>query len=121
MNKIYKITLPWPYKELNPNARFHWSVVSKIKKRYRGECYILAKQSFVEAPKTEKIHLFVDFYKPDRRERDQDNFEASMKSGYDGLADALGVNDSRFVIHPIVRDEILKGGKVIITITGSPE
>lgn len=37
------------------------------------------------------------------------------------LADALGVNDSRFFIHPFVKDEIVKGGKVKITITGHPE
>jgi crossover junction endodeoxyribonuclease RusA len=127
-----KISLPWPPKELNPNCKktknksgktvsLHWSKKAPITKKYRQDCYYLTKQAAVELPTTEKIHLFVDFYKPDRRHRDQDGMESSMKAGYDGIADALGVNDSRFVIHPFVRDEIVKGGKVIIEIIGNPE
>lgn len=116
-----KITLPWPPKQLNPNARVHWSKKARVGKKYRRECYILAKQEDVELPKTDKLHLFVDFYQPDHRNRDQDNMEAAMKSAYDGIADALGVNDSRFIIHPFVRDDVVKGGKVTITITGNPE
>jgi crossover junction endodeoxyribonuclease RusA len=33
---------------------------------------------------------------PDRRARDLDNMLASIKSGLDGLADALEANDRRF-------------------------
>jgi len=116
-----KITLPWPSKQLSPNARVHWSEKARVAKKYRAQCYILAKQAKVELPKADKLHLFVDFYQPDHRGRDQDNIEAMLKSAYDGIADALGVNDNRFVIHPFVRDEIVKGGKVTITITGHPE
>jgi len=118
---LNKITLSWPPKQLNPNARVHYQQKARVVKKYRAECYILTRQSGVELPKTDKIHLFVDFYQPDKRRRDQDNIEASMKAAYDGIADALGVNDNRFVIHPFVRDEIINGGKVIITITGNPE
>jgi crossover junction endodeoxyribonuclease RusA len=116
--KMNKITLPWPPKQLSPNARVHWAIKARIVKKYRADCYYLARQENVDLPKSEKIHLFVDFYQPDRRRRDQDNIEASMKAAYDGVADALLVNDSRFIIHPFVKDEIVKGGKVTITITG---
>lgn len=119
--RVNKITLPWPPKQLSPNARVHWAQKARAAKKYKKDCFILTKQAEVELPKTDKLHLFVDFYQPDNRKRDQDNIEASMKAGYDGIADALGVNDSRFVIHPFVRDEIIKGGMVIITITGHPE
>jgi crossover junction endodeoxyribonuclease RusA len=118
---LNKITLPWPPKQLSPNARVHWAQKARVGKKYREDCYILTKQVVVEFPKTEKIHLFVDFYQPDKRNRDQDNIESSCKFLFDGVADALGVNDNRFVIHPFVRDEIIKGGKVTITITGHPE
>ena len=99
----------------------HWAQKARVAKKYKADCYILTKQSSVELPKTDKLHLFVDLYQPDHRHRDQDNMESALKSAYDGIANALGVNDSRFVIHPFVRDEIVKGGKVVITITGHPE
>ena len=36
------------------------------------------------------------FIPPDRRSYDRDNLVARMKSGIDGLADALKINDKRF-------------------------
>lgn len=118
---LNKITLPWPPKQLSPNARVHWAQKARVAKKYKNDCFLLTKQANVELPKTDKLHLFVDFYQPDKRHRDQDNIEASMKAAYDGIADALGVNDRRFIIHPFVRDEIIQGGKITITITGHPE
>jgi crossover junction endodeoxyribonuclease RusA len=112
-----KVTLPWPPKQLSPNARVHWAVKAKAAKIYRADCFNLAKQAGVKFEEEGKIHLFVDFYCPDKRARDSDNLLSSMKSAIDGLADALKVNDSRFVIHPFVRDEIIKGGQVVITIS----
>lgn len=99
----------------------HWADKAKITKKYRLDCCLLTKYARIDLPVSDKLHLFVDFYQPDKRHRDQDGMESSMKAGYDGIADALGVNDYNFVIHPFVRDEIVKGGKVIITITGGPE
>ncbi len=64
------------------------------------------------------VHLWVDFYPPDKRARDQDNMLAAFKAGFDGLADALKVNDKRFRLHPYVKDEI--GGMVRVTITDGP-
>ncbi len=116
-----KITLSWPPKQLNPNARVHRMQEYRVAKKYKAESFVLTKMANIELPKTDKLHLFVDFYQPDHRHRDQDNMEAAMKSAYDGIAKALGVNDRRFVIHPFVRDEIIKGGQVTITITGHPE
>ena len=39
----------------------------------------------------------VMFYPPDRRSYDRDNLLARIKSGLDGMCDALGIDDSRFV------------------------
>ena len=68
-----------------------------------------------------RLHLWIDFYPPDRRRRDDDGLLASMKAARDGIADALGVDDSRFVSHPWVKDEGRKGGQVVIKITGGPD
>jgi crossover junction endodeoxyribonuclease RusA len=116
-----KITLPWPPKQLSPNARVHWAKKAGIAKRYKQQCFVLAKLENVKAPETDRIHLFVNIYKPDRRVRDQDNIEASLKYLYDGVADALCVNDSRFVIHTNVCEEIINGGIIMITIEGNTD
>jgi crossover junction endodeoxyribonuclease RusA len=65
------------------------------------------------------IHLWIDFYPPDRRQRDDDNMIAAFKSGRDGLAQAFGVNDKRFRTHPYVKDQI--GGMVKVRFTKGPE
>ena len=38
------LTLPWPPKELSPNARQHWSKLAKAKKAYRDACAWTAKE-----------------------------------------------------------------------------
>ena len=40
-------------------------------------------------------------YRPIKRARDSDNLFAGMKSALDGVAKALGVDDSRFALMPI--------------------
>lgn len=92
------VILPWPPKELSPNARNHWAKTAKFKKSYRQICWALALEAKIRVSTTgeEPILLGVTFFPPDRRHRDDDNMIASLKAGLDGLADALKVNDRRF-------------------------
>jgi crossover junction endodeoxyribonuclease RusA len=113
----YELTLGWPPKELSPNARTHWARKAKAAKAYRMACYVLALQAKIIAPSDGRIHLWLDFYPPNRRARDDDNLIAAFKSGRDGLADALGIDDKRFQIHPLVKDEI--GGFVKVRLTAT--
>ena len=117
-----KLSLPWPDRTLHPNARAHWRVVAKAKKAARAQAHTLALAAGAKtaALPEGRLHLFLDFYPPDRRRRDDDGLLASMKAARDGIADALGIDDSRFVSHPMVREEVRKGGEVVITITGGP-
>lgn len=62
----------------------------------------------------------MDFYPPDKRRRDDDGLLSSMKAARDGIADALGIDDHRFVSHPYVKEEVRKGGAVVVRITGGP-
>ena len=110
------IELPWPPKELNPNARTHWARKSKAAKAYRAACHVLTKQSGVVAPEG-KVGLVLEFCPPDRRRRDDDNCLSSFKSGRDGMADALGIDDSRFVT-TLSLGEPVKGGVVRVRIYG---
>lgn len=45
-----------------------------------------------------KVSVMVRYYPPDKRKRDQDNMEAAMKSSFDGIAQALGIDDHLFQI-----------------------
>ena len=66
--------------------------------------------------------MWIDFYPPDKRKRDDDGLLSSMKAARDGIADALGIDDSRFVSHPFLHhDCVRKGGMVKITLTGGPD
>jgi crossover junction endodeoxyribonuclease RusA len=109
-----QVILPWPAKELSPNARLHWSKAAKAKKSYRQICWALALEAKIKVSKEggDAIHLGVTFFPPDRRGRDTDNMFAAMKAGLDGIADALGVNDKRFVFTLAVSKETLGQVKV---------
>ena len=109
-----ELILPWPPKECSPNARVHWSKRSKAAKAYRQLCWALAKQAAIQAPDG-ALALWIDFYPPDRRQRDDDNLIAAFKSGRDGIAEALGINDKRFQTIPTMHDKT--GGYVVVRIT----
>jgi len=48
-----------------------------------------------------------------------DNLIASMKSGLDGVADALGFNDARFVIHAQIMPLAVNVGGVLIVLSAA--
>ena len=111
------LELPWPPKELSPNARVHWAVKSRLAKKYRADCNILAKRAGIVAPEG-GILLVLEFVPNDLRRRDDDNLVAAFKAGRDGIADALGIDDNRFVTQFSMSKEIHKGGMVRVTLDG---
>lgn len=120
---IKPLLLPWPVRDLHPNARVHFMALAKVKKAARQSAAWATKAAWsgLELPAEGRLHLWIDFYPPDRRHRDDDGLLSSMKAARDGIADALGINDSRFVSHPYIKDEIRKGGVVEIRITPEPK
>lgn len=110
-----QVLLPWPPKVLSPNARAHWATRSKAAKAYRFRCFFGARQVRLEAP-AGRVLLVLEFMPPNRRRRDDDNLLASFKAGRDGLADALGIDDSVFVSQVRLLDEIRPGGAVRVTL-----
>ena len=93
--KTKTITLPLPAKELSPNARVHWAVLSKAKKSYRKEGYLCALTAGIDH-NYEFESYSLHFFFADKRRRDKDNFSARMKSGLDGIADATPQDDSEW-------------------------
>lgn len=118
-----EIQLPWPSRILHPNARVHWAQRAKAAKAARMEAFVLARAAGWHKHQLPdgRLHLWIDFVPPDRRRRDDDGLLASMKQARDGLADALGIDDSRFVSHPFLHDTVRKGGEVRVRITGVPQ
>lgn len=117
-----ELVLPWPERDLHPNARIHWAKLAKAKSIARAFAHWKTLEAGWKADQLPegRLHLWMDFYPPDRRRRDDDGLLASMKAARDGIASALGIDDNRFVSHPYVKDEVRKGGEVWIRITGEP-
>lgn len=89
--------VPWPPPLLSPNARAHWAVVYRIKAKYRDACWATVKaQKVPELNADDMYRLTLRFVPPDRRSYDRDNLIARMKSGIDGIADALLLDDKAF-------------------------
>lgn len=109
-----ELTLPWPPKELSPNARLHWAKLAKAKRCYREACAWTAQEQGAKRIAADSLHLTLTFYPPTRRAFDLDGLLSRMKSGLDGLADVLGVDDSRWSLTIRKADEI--GGFVRVEV-----
>lgn len=113
-----RVILPWPPSALSPNTRHaHWSGLAKAKRAYRAACHVEAmaagwRKGVFAAD--DRLHVRLTFVPPDRRRRDLDNLIAAMKSGLDGLADALGVDDNRWTLTCAVDGSI--GGMVRVEV-----
>lgn len=110
-----EIRLPWPPTELSPNSRLHWSQLARAKKIYREACWAATMAAKSKLGEAGYLRVELTFYRPNRRAYDHDNLLARMKSGLDGVADALRINDRRF--NPLsvsIADDI--GGFVMMRI-----
>lgn len=116
MTDAPEVLLPWPPKVLSPNARTHWATRSRAAKAYRSICFQLCRAARLPVPNGRAL-LSLEFIPPDRRRRDDDNCIAAFKSGRDGVAQALGIDDSRFVTQLQISAETIKGGAVRVRIS----
>ena len=91
------VSIPWPHKDLSPNARVHWRVRSKRVAAYRNGAAIHARLEGFAAIKAERLVVKITFHPPDKRRRDRDNMIAAIKSACDGIADVLRVDDSKWI------------------------
>jgi len=113
------VTLPWPDKLLSPNARAHHFARSRAAGIARRQAWGLTLEAAGSSPSWAKngARLSWQFCPPSHRRYDTDNLIAQHKAAQDGIADALGVDDSRFVSTYSIGEPI-KGGAVIVTVTG---
>jgi Holliday junction resolvase RusA-like endonuclease len=62
------------------------------------------------------LSVMLRVYPPDKRRRDWDNIVASLKSGLDGIADALGIDDAHFRLSIDMLPEVVTGGRVDVVV-----
>jgi crossover junction endodeoxyribonuclease RusA len=112
----YSFDLPFPSPDLSPNARLHWAAKAKAVRIARKQAWALTLAAGAKSLPWRGVHLVMTFCPPDRRHYDRDNLIARMKAAQDGIADAIGIDDARFVASYAIGG-IIKGGCVRVAIS----
>lgn len=120
---MIELVLPWPDKALSPNGRVHWAVKAGAAKKARFAAGMITRCAgwHKATLPAGRLHLWITFHPPTKRLPDDDNMLSRFKPMRDGIADALGIDDKRFVSHPYVSDKPHKGGEVRVRMTGGPD
>ncbi len=109
-----RVSLPWPPQELWPNRKAHWRTKAAALRSYKRTAWALAYRN---GPKGAHgpVNLAVTFHPPTAAKRDLDNMLAAIKAGIDGIACALGIDDSRFT-YTLARGEPTPMGSVEVDV-----
>ena len=108
------VELPFPPATLSGHNTGHWHAKSATVRKHREWAKLATLAACVPVPDVGDIRVSITFYPPDRR-GDRTNFPNRAKPIFDGIADALNVNDSRFL--PSYHfGEPCKPGKVVVVI-----
>jgi crossover junction endodeoxyribonuclease RusA len=115
---MIRITLPWPSRTLSPNARVHWATKARAAKSAKKQAWMITRMTVPshDIPEGKRVSIHLVFHPPSKRRRDWDNLIASMKSSLDGMASALGIDDSLFMLSMDVGEQV-HDGQVIVEIT----
>jgi crossover junction endodeoxyribonuclease RusA len=108
------IELPFPPSSLSGHNKGHWRSKSAVVAQHRAWAKHATLAANLRAPDQGDIRVIATFYPPNRR-GDRVNFPNRMKPYFDGIADALKVNDSRFVPSYLFGEPVA-GGKVVIVV-----
>jgi len=108
------IQLPFPPASLSGHNTGHWRSKNTIVAKHRQWARLATLAAKIGAPLNGDIRVSVTFYPPNRR-GDRINFPNRMKPYFDGIADALGCNDSRFIPQYHFAEPV-KNACVVVTI-----
>ena len=110
------IELPWPPSSLSGHNTGHWRSKSGIVAKHREWAKNVTKAAPIAVPASGDIRLSITFYPPDCR-GDRVNYYNRLKPYFDGIADALGVNDSRFVPTSLTFAEPVRNARVVVVLS----
>ena len=94
----------WPSPTLNPNSRANRWDLAKARRKARADGFIATLAALAGNPwkmPQGRVKLTIHAHPPVRRRRDDDNLTASAKPYRDGIAQRLGIDDSRFDAQPV--------------------
>jgi len=114
-----EVFLPWPDRRLSPNARLHWAALARVKKKAKRDAYYASLAAGLGKIHAESVRVRVAYYPPDQRHRDTDNMVASSKALFDGISEAIGIDDSKWELTIAPRGPIEKAGMVKVTLDWS--
>ena len=113
----FAIILPFPPSSLSGHAKGHWRTKAAATKKHREWARLATLEwvrSTFRALGDGDINIHICFVPSDRR-GDRTNYANRMKPYLDGIAEALGVNDARFL--PTYEfAEPAKPGRVEVTV-----
>ncbi len=95
------ITIPWPDAALSPNERVHHMVLYRARKKAKNEAWGLTKALMGPLGITYgswrgPVEVAITFRPSANRAFDLDNALSRLKGHLDGIALALGIDDSAF-------------------------
>ena len=90
------ILLPFPPSSLSGHNNGSWRGKSGTVQKYRTWAHLATLDAKPAVPDEGDIRIVIKFYPPDNR-GDRTNYANRMKPYIDGIADALAVNDKRFL------------------------
>jgi crossover junction endodeoxyribonuclease RusA len=109
------IELPWPPATLSGHAKGHWRSKAAVTAKHRAWAkHATQAANLSVAAIGGDVRIVVTFYPPNRR-GDRVNFPNRMKPYFDGIADALNINDSRFLPSYHFAEPV-KDGRVVVTL-----
>lgn len=122
------VSLPWPNPKLNPNRSGGrgWRATYSAKASAKRYAYFATIEQIPAAIRGRgfpgPVIVSYRFNPPNLIARDIDNLIASMKSYFDGIKEAIKVDDSEWEwLHPTSLSEVVKGGEVVVKITGGDD
>ena len=115
------IRLPWPDTSLMANRKGgkHWGSTHAAKVRARESAFFAAKEALGRNSLTPagQMPVSITWVAPNKVRRDLDGLLSAEKPRLDGIAAALGIDDSQFM--PLILDRALdaeKKGFVLVEI-----
>ena len=112
------ITFPWPDYRLSRNGRGNRRLIARLTKETRTRAAKMTDERGLN-PMRPAMPVKVTYHPPSRR-WDADNCTAMGMATFDGIADAMAVNDKKFRPETAVGEPV-KGGAIVVTFELQPE
>lgn len=119
---MIRLELPYPPKQLFPNYKraHHWTKYHKQARAARTLGWGLAAQALGPRLRDwpqQEVEIILEITPPKRpgRPADEDGIKGACKHYFDGLSDALGVDDAKFRVGKPVWHDKDGNGQIVIS------